>query len=77
MYVTLGREGERKNESVIVPIDSPQIVKKMYDLHISELNYSISEMEDITGLMSSDIQTELLNVSDSIRIKMRKLPLSL
>lgn len=77
LFVTLGRNGERKNESVRVPIDSPRIVKKMYDLHISELDYSISEMEDITGLMSSDIHTDLLNVSDSVRIKVRKLPLVL
>ncbi|MBQ7518570.1 MAG: ImmA/IrrE family metallo-endopeptidase [Bacteroidales bacterium] len=73
LFVTLGRNGERKNESVRVPIDSPKIVKKMYDLHVSELDYSILEMEDITGLKSGDINFELLNISDPVRVKGRRL----
>ena len=71
LYVTLGRYGERKNESVQVPIDEPQIVKKMYSLHVSELKYSAEEMMDITGLMTDDIKADLLNVSNLISIKTR------
>jgi Zn-dependent peptidase ImmA (M78 family)/transcriptional regulator with XRE-family HTH domain len=71
LYVTLGRYGERKNESVQVPIDEPQIVKKMYSLHVSELKYSAEEMIDITGLMTDDIKADLLNVSNLISIKTR------
>jgi len=71
LYVTLGRYGERKNESVQVPIDEPQIVKKMYSLHVSELKYSVEEMMDITGLMTDDIKADLLNVSNLISIKTR------
>ena len=76
LYVTLGRFGERKKESVNVPIDAPQIVKKMYDLHVSELNYTEAEMSDITGLPTSDIKTELLNENNMFRIK-PKLQLSI
>ena len=71
LYVTLGRCGERKNESVQVPIDEPQIVKKMYSLHVSELKYSAEEMMDITGLMTDDIKADLLNVNNLISIKTR------
>lgn len=77
LFVTLGRFGERKNESVRVPIDSPKIVKKMYDLHVSELDYSIEEMTEITGLMPMDIKTELLLGSDMVNIKPRKIHLCL
>lgn len=73
LFATLGRNGERKNESVRVPIDSPQIVKKMYNLHVSELAYSLEEMMDITGLMPIDIQSALLNASDMVSIKARKI----
>ena len=71
LYVTLGRFGERKKETVLVPIDEPQIVKKMYALHLSELEYSPEEMTVITGLMPNDIKTELLNEISMISIKAR------
>lgn len=77
LYVTLGRNGERKNESVNVPIDEPQIVKKMYDLHLSELEYTEEEMVDITGLMPDDIKTMLLNQGNSVFSKIRKIQLVL
>lgn len=76
LFVTLGRNGERKHESVEVFIDEPLIVKKMYDLHVSELKYSIEEMVNITGLQSNDIKTELLN-ENSISLKARIIPLNL
>ncbi len=75
LYVTLGRNGERKKETVIVPIDTPQIVKKMYNLHVSDLHYSEEALTDITGLMPKDIRTELLNESNIITIKPNKIPL--
>lgn len=76
LYVTLGRNGERIKETGQVPIDSPKIVSKMYDLHVNELKYSEQEMTDITGLMPSDIRSELLNESNNvISIKINKIPL--
>lgn len=75
LYVTLGRYGERKNESVLVSIDEPQIVRKMYDLHVSELNYSEEEMTDITGLQPNDIKTQLLNMGNISSTNTRKIPL--
>ena len=76
LYVTLGRYGERKTESVQVPIDSPKIVNRMFDLHISELKYSIEELTDIVGLMPDEIKTELLNENTSVSIKPRKIMLN-
>ncbi len=72
LFVTLGRLGERKKETVQVPIDSPQIVKKMYNLHVSELDYSKEEMSAIVGLMPDEINTELLNAGN-IKIRISKL----
>ena len=77
LYVTLGRYGERKNESVQVPIDSPNIVNKMFNLHISELNYSMEELSDIIGLMPDEINSELLSVNKSVSIKLHKIMLSI
>ena len=69
LYVTLGRFGERKKETVQVPIDEPHVVKKMYDLHLSELDYTPEEMTAITGLMLDDIKAELLNETNIISLK--------
>ena len=76
LYVTLGRYGERKNESGFVPIDSPKIVNKMVGLHISELNYSMEELSDIVGLMPNEINSELLSDNKSVSIKQRKIMLN-
>ncbi len=75
LYVTLGRNGERKKETVQVPIDSPKIVKKMYDLHVTELNYSEEELSDITGLMPNDIRSELLDEAEVIKVRPNKIQL--
>ena len=75
LYVTLGRNGERKKETVQVPIDSPKIVKKMYDLHVTELNYSEEELSDITGLMPNDIRSELLDEAEVIKVRSNKIQL--
>lgn len=76
LYVTLGRYGERKTESVQVTIDSPKIVNRMFDLHISELKYSIEELTDIVGLIPDEINTELLSGNTSVSIKPRKIMLN-
>lgn len=76
LYVTLGRYGERKNESILVPIDSPKIVNKMFDLHISELNYSMEELSNIVGLMPDEINSELLSENKFVSIKPQKIMLS-
>ena len=77
LYVTLGRYGERKTESVQVPIDNPKIVNRMFDLHISELKYSMKELSDIVGLMPDEINTELLSGNTSVSIKPRKIMLNI
>ena len=77
MYVTLGRNGERKNEAVQVPIDSPKIVRMMYDLHVTELDYSPKEMSDIVGLVARDIKTELLGESEEVMVKAKKIRMKL
>ena len=77
LYVTLGRYGERKTESVQVPIDNPKIVNRMFDLHISELKYAREELTDIVGLMPDEINTELLSGNTSVSIKPRKIMLNI
>lgn len=77
LYVTLGRNGERKNETVQVPIDSPKIVRMMYDLHVTELDYSPEEMSDIVGLMAGDIKTELLGENEGVVVKAKKIRMKL
>lgn len=60
LFITLGRNGERKQESVEVNIDSPTIVRKMAKLHLNELEYSMEELSDLIGLSPSEIKTCLL-----------------
>lgn len=75
LFVTLGRNGERKNESVVVPIDDPQIIKKMTQLHIDELEYTMEELTDVVGLNVSEIKSCLLNETKSIQLRPNKLRL--
>lgn len=58
-FVTLGRNGERKKELGIVPLDNPQAVRKMVDLHLNELGYSYVELSDMMGLSEKDIHQDL------------------
>ena len=40
----------------------------MFDLHISELKYSMEELSDIVGLMPDEINSELLSENMSVSI---------
>lgn len=60
-YVTLGRNGEKKNETGFVPLDQPQSLRKMTDIHLSELGYSKKELSDWLGISDEDIVKDLQN----------------
>lgn len=77
LYVTLGRYGERKKESIQVPIDAPKIINKMFDLHLSELDYSMEELSDMLGLMPNEIKTELLQENNPVSMKPYKIMLNI
>lgn len=62
LYVTLGRQGERKVESCPVELDEPVALRKMVDLHLGELEYSMDELSKIVGLSSADIKKDLQNI---------------
>lgn len=59
-YITLGRNGERKNEDGVVSIDEPRMIKKMAQLHLTELEYSMEEFSDLVGLNELEIRTSIL-----------------
>lgn len=73
LFVTLGRNGERKQEAVEVSIDSPTIVYKMTKLHLNELKYSMEELSNLIGLSPSEIKTCLLNETRILYLKPNKL----
>lgn len=73
----MGRNGERKQESVEVSIDSPKIVYKMTKLHLDELEYSMEELADLLGLSPSEIKASLLNEPNIFHLKTDKLSISL
>lgn len=54
-YITLGRNGEKKQESGYVPIDRPTILNKMIGLHLNNLAYSMEELSDMLGICSDEI----------------------
>lgn len=54
-YITLGRNGEKKQETGYVPIDRPTMIGKMIGLHINSLGYSMEEMSDILGICPEEI----------------------
>ena len=58
-FVTLGRNGERKKEAGLVYLDTPQAVRKMVDLHLTELGYSYTELSEMMGLLEKDIHRDL------------------
>lgn len=76
LYITLGRNGERKNESVNVSIDEPQILKKMTDLHVTELKYTMEELSDIVGLGIQEIRSSLMGENKTISLRPAKISLS-
>lgn len=61
LYITLGRQGERKMETCPVELDDPIALKKMVNLHLNELEYTIDELSDIIGLRPTDIRKDLQN----------------
>ena len=76
LYIQLGRSGERKNESVNVSIDEPQILKKMTDLHVTELKYTMEELSDIVGLGVQEIKSSLMGENKTISLRPAKISLS-
>ncbi|MEG0109448.1 MAG: hypothetical protein RR705_11475, partial [Lachnospiraceae bacterium] len=54
-YMNIGRDGERKQEVEIVPIDSPVLLKKMIMAHLNELEYDIDELSDILGINKAEV----------------------
>lgn len=67
-FIELGRNGERKNESVNVSIDTPSIVRRMIELHLQELEYSMGELSEITGLSEDDINKHFF-IKESVSVK--------
>lgn len=63
--ITLGRLGERKQEKELIDIDQPSIVKKMLDLHTSELGYDQKELSVLLGVPIPD----LLDLWDMVTLK--------
>lgn len=59
LFVTLGRNNERKNEKGWVSIDQPQSLRKMTDLHLNELGYSMEELSEWLGISTTDITKDL------------------
>jgi Zn-dependent peptidase ImmA (M78 family)/DNA-binding Xre family transcriptional regulator len=49
-YITLGRNGERKQETVWVDCDIPVVVQKLMSLHRNALHYSDADLANIMGL---------------------------
>lgn len=60
-FITLGRNGERKEETVFVPLDQPQSLRKMTDIHLNELGYSTKELSEWLGISEEDIVLDLQN----------------
>ena len=77
LYITLGRNGERKKEEIDVDIDSPQIVKKMINLHINDLLYSMEDLSDILSINQKEIRTTLLGEQPEFKLKAKIIPLRL
>ena len=60
MQITLGRNGERKTETGSVYLDMPTAIKKMVNLHLTELEYTIDELSEVLGISVGDINQDLL-----------------
>ena len=60
LQITLGRNGERKTETGSVYLDMPTAIKKMVNLHLTELEYTIDELSEVLGISVGDINQDLL-----------------
>lgn len=54
-YITLGRIGEKKQESVWVDCDRPVVVQKMVTLHRTALGYTDDQLTQLMGLYPSQV----------------------
>ena len=66
-YITLGRNGESKQETVWVDCDRPVIVNKLLALHRNALQYTDKDLENIMGLYPRQIVED---DTDSPKIKL-------
>nr|DAX75371.1 MAG TPA: IrrE protein [Caudoviricetes sp.] len=67
----LSRSGQRKNEIESVSIDRPVILKRMFELHWTELGYSKEELSDLLGISINDLNllyNSLTNESTKLKI---------
>lgn len=53
--ISLGRNGEKKNEREKIDIDKPAILSKMLNLYITDLGYNKQELADLIGLSLNDL----------------------
>lgn len=66
-YITMGRIGEKKQESVWVDCDRPVMVQKMVTLHRNALGYSDEELTQIMGLYPNQV---VESTPDSPKLKL-------
>lgn len=56
LRIYLSKTGQRKNETIIVPLDKPQTLSEMLNLYKNELGYTDEEVENLIGMSNIDIE---------------------
>lgn len=59
LRIYLTKTGQRKNETILVPLDQPTTLKDMVNLYNSDLGYSDMDVENLLGMDITDIETIL------------------
>ncbi len=59
LRIYLTKTGQRKNETISVPLDKSTTLKDMIDLYTTELDYTNEEVEGLLGMNYEDIETIL------------------
>lgn len=59
LRIYLTKTGQRKNETISVPLDKSTTLRDMIDLYTNELDYTNEEVEDLLGMNYDDIETIL------------------
>jgi Zn-dependent peptidase ImmA (M78 family)/DNA-binding XRE family transcriptional regulator len=54
LLIELSRRGERKVELGNVPIDEPQIVSQLIEIHQNELGYNLNELSKVLSISKTD-----------------------
>ena len=68
LWIEISRRGWRKAEPINIPKEEPQLLSKLAKMHLSELEYSKTDLAELFGLEEDDLTNWILPKNQKLRI---------